>query len=107
MLAPVSSKPAVQVSLWAVVCFQQLISVLLLFFIFFQVCLAHLLRSHGLLPPSPPEQPAGSYVHNVYALHNTFIVFQSNCKGHFLGSLSQYCHFSFLHNAIGSLFFTV
>lgn len=55
------------------------------------------------LPPPPRQQPAGSYVHNPYALNNTFIVFQSNCKGHLLGLLSQSCHSSFLHNAIGFL----
>lgn len=55
----------------------------------------------------PPRKPAaGSYMCNIYALNNAFIVFQSNCKGHFLGSLSQSCHSSFFAQCHWLPFFT-
>lgn len=55
----------------------------------------------------PSRKPAaGSYMHNIYALNNAFIVFQSNCNGHFLGSLSQSCHSSFFAQCHWLPFFT-
>lgn len=59
--------------------------------------LPSLLSSHGLSPPTPsPRKPAArSYMHNIYALNNTFIVFLSNCKGHFLSSWENVTPFFF------------
>lgn len=111
VLSLFTSETAVQiVNLWAVFCFQQLVSVLSLLFIFSGVLgLPSVLSFHGLStsPPTPlpwPEnQLPGAICITYMHLTTPFIVFLSNCKGHFLSSLFQSCHSFFLHNAIGSL----
>lgn len=55
----------------------------------------------------PRKSAAGSYMHNIYALNNASIVSQSNCKGHFLDSLSQSCHSSSFAQCHWLPFFTV